>query len=748
MIKYPLFSLLLLLLLFACKSETDFIKLVEDQNSSYNILVSEKADSITNYAARELKNYFYKIAQVEIDIIHDKQEENKCIYVGKESITDADILSELDTLGEDAFLIKTIGDDVFIAGNDGKSNVYAVYTFIEEYLDCRLLSISEEFVPESKNIRITMPDKTYIPAFSFRRTLFPGLNDQKYRYWHKIEQLDEWGSFVHTFHRLIPPEKYYKSHPEYFSLIGGRRLSDAQLCLSNPEVINTLKENLGKEIEKKPTKKYWSVSQNDCINFCECDNCKAMYEKYVNISGAYIYMANEIARAFPDKHISTLAYQFTRSAPENIRPLENVNIMFCSIECNRSMPLASDERSKAFVKDMEDWAALTDNIFLWDYVVQFKNYLTPFPNFHVLQPNIQFFAENNVNMMFQQGSSRNWSDLSEMKQYLISKLMWDPDADADKIITDFLEKYYGPAAPFIRTYYESTHEALKAHEKEEFLNIYGFPSDYYDSYLTPELMNKYRGLMDQAEAAVKKDSMYLMRVWRARLPVDFAYLDISLNKNEGDLSFIDEKQALRQEMMQYLDRFVELSETTGITTINERNFQTSDYKKYALRKLERMTQKNKAKGKELKLLTTHSELYPVGGVNALTDGLFGDLDFNNNWLGFQGHDMIAEIDLLESQEIKSVSMNFLKAVNSWVFLPVVVTVEKSMDGVKYDKIASLKGDISDQNYLVKSIPFNFNFKPVEARYLKIKAISMKECPEWHRGYGNPSWIFIDELIVE
>ncbi len=107
---------------------------------------------------------------------------------------------------------------------------------------------------------------------------------------------------------------------------------------------------------------------------------------------------------FPDKIISTLAYQYTRSAPKKVKPLPNVNIMLCSIECNRSMPIAKDPSSASFVKDIKDWTKLTGNILIWDYVVQFRNYISPFPNLRVLQPNLAFFADNGCRLMFQQGS--------------------------------------------------------------------------------------------------------------------------------------------------------------------------------------------------------------------------------------------------------------------------------------------------------------------------------------------------------
>ena len=156
-----------------------------------------------------------------------------------------------------------------------------------------------------------------------------------------------------------------------------------------------------------------------------------------------IWFVNKVAAEFPDKIISTLAYQYTRSAPKNIKPASNVNIMFCSIECNRSRSLATDSLSASFRKDAEDWCALTDNIFMWDYVVQFRNMVSPFPNLRVLQPNIQYFRDKGMKMMFQQGTGGNNSEFYELRQYLIAKLLWNPDADVDALMDDFLQGYYG-----------------------------------------------------------------------------------------------------------------------------------------------------------------------------------------------------------------------------------------------------------------------------------------------------------------
>lgn len=737
------------LLISGCNKQIPSINLTKNNQSSYEIIVSNDADTLTYFAAKELKDFIEKVSNVTLSINKTPQNKTGSIIIGKGMVNKEEI--RLDTLSDDGFLIQIKEGEILLAGRNSKSTLYAVYTFLEEYTGCRMFTPTEYYIPQQHSLQIPIGTKVYEPDFLLRKLNFSDHEFKRYKLWNKLEDLEDWGSFVHTFHELIPPDKYFDIHPEYFSLVRGHRLKDGQLCLSNPETIHTLIENLRFSIEKNPDKTYWSVSQNDCFNYCECRGCKAMYDKYESISGAYIHMANEIAKEFPDKQISTLAYNLTRSAPKNIVPLSNVNIMFCSIECNRSMPLLEDSRSADFVKDMKDWNALTSNIFAWDYVVQFKNFLTPFPNFYALQPNLHFFHDHGVNIMFEQGSGGNWSDMNELKQYLLAKLMWDTDADVEYIINDFITKYYGKAASHIRSYFNLTHQTLKEHEKTERLDIYGYPSDYLDSYLALDKLKAYKNIMDMAEAVVKNDSLYLKRVQRARLAVDFAYLDIALNKGWGDISFLEilnDSVCIRQDMLDYLDRFTRNSEYTGGIHINERLFRTEAYRDYALNKLRRMTTPNLAKGKKIEVLSTYSQKYPVGGGKALNDGVVGELDYHQKWLGFEGDDMIVLVDLEKKQAVNRVSVNFLKAINSWTFLPIKVTVEGSVNGVSFTTLGAKETTDKDRGFLVKSVPYSISFDPVQTRYVRVKATSVKQCPEWHRGYGNPSWLFADELIME
>ncbi|MDP1974138.1 MAG: DUF4838 domain-containing protein, partial [Sediminibacterium sp.] len=178
----------------------------------------------------------------------------------------------------------------------------------------------------------------------------------------------------------------------YFALMGNKRIID-QLCLTNPDVYDLTVKTLKEEMTKQPEKKLWSVSQGDNFSYCQCDACAKIIADEASAAGPIIHFVNKVAAQFPDKIISTLAYQYSRKAPKHIKPANNVQIMLCTIELNRSKAIENDSLSVSFLKDITDWGKISQNIYLWDYTVNFSHHITPFPNLHTLQKNIQFFTK-------------------------------------------------------------------------------------------------------------------------------------------------------------------------------------------------------------------------------------------------------------------------------------------------------------------------------------------------------------------
>lgn len=686
----------------------------------------------------------------------------------------------LDTLGPDGYILQSDGRRFLIAALTEQGLRYGCNAFLERLFGVRMYVPGMTTIPETKRISADAFSLAEKPAFAFREIHGPAArSDEEYRAWHALDLHDEvygQGGWVHTFSKMVPPSVYFANHPEYFSLVGGMRVPDGQLCLSNPEVLKVLTANLNEFWSVQPEAKAWSVSQNDTYKPCECSACRRLDSLYGGPSGTMIWFVNQVAAAFPDREISTLAYQYTRHAPVNIKPAHHVTVVLCTIECDRGAPI--EKRDPGFVKDLSDWSRLTSNLLIWDYVVQFRNYLDPFPNFDVIQPNLQLFRKYGARQMFQQASGNSWSDMIELKQYLIARLLWNPDADARRITDDFLQGYYGAGAPYIRRYLDLMAKSLM--DSDGRLGIYGFPFDGYKTYLTPELISQYESLWDQAEEAVTRSPGHPVtptqnpdltqpvsgtwspasRVRKSRLPLLYARLDISLHEADPSMSWFtmrDGERTVDPGMTALLDTFVVRCDRFGITTLDENGTTPESYRASIRAWLEKSLAPNIASGVRypasgirhcVTLTTPASEKYPVGGADALVDGLFGLNDYHFNWLGFEGNDMDAVIDLGDLKPVKEVSASFLQFNQAWIFLPTAVEFSVSVDGKAFSEPLSVPAADPAQKTGSFMQEYRATFRGETVRYVKVRANSLKVCPPWHGGHGQPCWIFCDEVVVE
>ena len=732
------------------------ITLVRNGTSAYSIVVPRHATEAESLAAAELQSYVVRISGARLPVVADSPAApgRHLVIVGKTRETPRLIpQAMLDTLQDDGYAIISSGKTLALCGGAGKGTLYAVYTLLEDCLGCRNYSAAVTVVPRTRTIALPALKTSFNPRFRFREIHYLNAMDRAYSDWHKLQSLadqeKEWGMWVHTFGRLLPASEYFASHPEYFALSGGRRIPGGQLCLSNPDVYALLTSRLGAMMERNPGARIWSVSQNDNANECQCDACRALNAKFGGSSGTVLDFVNRVAARFPDRNISTLAYWYTRGAPSHVTPAPNVNIMFCSIECNRSKPIPTDPTSASFRKDLQDWSRLTNDMLVWDYVVQFRNLVSPFPNLRVLQPNIRYFADKGVRMMFQQGCGANVGEFGELRTYMIAKLLWNPDVDINRVMDDFLNGYYGAAGSFIRRYIDTMHDALANSGKQ--LGIYGYPYDAIDGYLSPRLMNVYSRLFDDAERAVRHQPGILERVKNARLPLEFAILDIALHDPAPELSFFDKQGTawtVRPSMRTRLEAFVTQANKAGIRRLEERGTSPDEYRASVEQMLHPVLEGDLALGKPVRLLTQASEKYPSRGGAALTDGLHGPNDYHCNWLGFEGEHMDAIIDLERPVPVHSISAGFLQNWDSWVWLPLNVDFSVSTDGTTFTSVASLPEAVPDTVAGAFTKVVEAGFPPVEARYVRVSARSRLTCPDWHIGAGGKSWMFVDEIEVK
>ncbi len=155
------------------------------------------------------------------------------------------------------------------------------------------------------------------------------------------------------------------------------------------------------------------------------------------------------------------------------------------------------------------------------------------------------------------------------------------------------------------------------------------------------------------------------------------------------------------------------------------------------------------KGKyAIAISSSYARQYSATGPVTLVDGWNADVkDFHKDWLGFEGKNMEAVIDLGTEKSFSKVTASFLKNHGAWIFLPVKLTVFISNDGKDFQLLGDVVEPVPQEQEENERKLMALN-KASKARYIKVIAESIGRCPSWHPGDGGKAWIFADELTVE
>lgn len=543
----------LMLLVLACPhadpSAPARLLLADSGKALAPILVHKSATPAEFHAAQELARFLQEITGAPfpvtaIDAAPTGQ--GPTIRVGPGAAAGLVTPEEIARLGPEGTLIRTRGDTLVLAGGPPRGTLYAVYSFLDNPLGCRWFTPDVSRIPKQSRLELSPLDRTFVPRLEQRALDYPHARNPDWAARNHVNgnhaRLDArhggkiaYGPFVHTFDSILNPKDHFAQHPEYFSEVNGKRMAGrTQLCVTNPDVQRIAIDTVRRWMKQHPDATIFSVSQNDWYNFCTCPECARIAKEEGAQVGPYLRLVNAVADAvrdeFPGKAVDTLAYQFTRQPPAHTVPRPNVIVRLCSIECCFSHPLAypGDKENAAFASDLRRWGRLSDRLYIWDYVINFGHALMPFPNLYVLRPNIQFFLDNGVKGIYEESCYfTKGGELAELRAYLLARTLWDPATDTDQAIDEFLDGYYGTAAPALRRYIDLIHG--KAKMDAAHFHIFDGPKP---DFFTDDLVTRAESLFDQAEKAAADKPAVLHRVQVARLPITYVRIHHLLRKKD------------------------------------------------------------------------------------------------------------------------------------------------------------------------------------------------------------------------
>jgi hypothetical protein len=541
-------SLLLFLIAGAAGSASDVTPLVENGQARAGIVLASDATAAERTAAAELADHIEQItgAKLHVGSEADPRTEGLIIHLGwTVAARRAGITPE--RLGPEEWRIKTIEHGLVLTGGRPRGTLYAVYHFLEDVAEVHWWTPWETFVPRRASLVVPPQDRQGRPAFRYRDVYMVYGNDggrfasrnRLNRQGDEAITAEHGGSrdygppyHVHTFYRTVPPEQFFKAHPEWFSLVDGKRVAEGgQLCLTNPELRRFYRRRLLEMIteSKKAAREarvlppeVFSISQNDCYGACQCDSCQALAKAEESEAGPILdfvnYLADAVRMEYPEVMLDTLAYQYSDKPPKSIRPRDDVIVRLCDTESNIGRPITHPE-NRLFHDRLLRWSAIAGNLRIWDYAVTYGPYSGfPMPTVQTYADDFRFYLQHNVEGVFTELEYPLVTDLRDLKLWVMIKLLEDPAQDTDRLVRTFTDGYYGLAGEAIREYQALVSGAFR--ERPAFLGMNA--GLLTATYLNLDFMLQASACFDRAEQAVRADPVLLRRVRHARLALDRA----------------------------------------------------------------------------------------------------------------------------------------------------------------------------------------------------------------------------------
>jgi hypothetical protein len=462
-------------------------------------------------AALVLQRYLKKISGAEVPVVGEaalkpQDARDKALVL----VGDGQRVRELGLsrkgLPPEGFLLKTAGNRVVILGGDdgGRRGTYfGALAFLERSLGVRWLMPFEvgEVVPRQKTVTVGPLDFRDSPKLFVRHIrnsydngalgerMKPYSGDEK-RHGELARQAGEWYqlqrlAFGVRINGAHADEGFYqahgKAHPEWFALqpddrrfVPERGVGYAKLCVSNTALIDQKVKDALDELKKNPGLESVAVSPNDGSDwgYCMCKDCKGWddprgqkftfrptYEtpsfEYVALSDRYARFYSEVAervcKEYPKVLVVGMAYGTYTPAPLRTKVHPNVVIEYVG-----GAPWQDDRDRAADRKNLIGWGKAGAQLAWRPNWMRQEGYPITYP--HKLAEDIKDYYKAGLRFGDFDTFVNDWG-AGGLNCYVLARLLWDPEQDVDRLIGDYCQKGFGPAAPALKRYFARLEEA-------------------------------------------------------------------------------------------------------------------------------------------------------------------------------------------------------------------------------------------------------------------------------------------------
>jgi len=446
--------------------------------------------------AKELQAYIQKISGARLPIIGDDTPfgGNK-ILVGESRYT-RELGIDAAKMTGDSYVIRSFPGRLALVGHDEKLTVSrpdsystqnwssimveggvktekkgtlnAVYAFLQDYCGIRWFMPGDlwEYIPQKRDMEVAELNITGKP---YRLQVNDLDREGKWKRFFKLS-IAKWsdrnycgksaGAFVcdacHTWQNLIPAEKYYDSHPEWFAMKNGKRIKAKSLCVSNKEMWAEALKNL--KLIYDQGFEMVALLQSDGYQRCQCPNCEALDEYRDNVGYSvpgkpadriwifHDYLAREIQKAYPGQKVIIYSYGPTGELPVKIPKLsDNVRIEMCQTD-------------KASLERWKQYHHPPYSAFIYWFLAEQRNNLPQ--SYDYIAGELKGLTTYGVDAFWFCGGGARWG-LNGPIYYMMTRLMRDPNQDPKAILQEFCGDLFGKAAVPMHSYFTALYRGAQ-----------------------------------------------------------------------------------------------------------------------------------------------------------------------------------------------------------------------------------------------------------------------------------------------
>ncbi|MBN2583734.1 MAG: DUF4838 domain-containing protein [Planctomycetes bacterium] len=510
------------------------LTLVDKGRSDYVVVLDDNASRSEKWAAQEFIDHVEKMSGVRLAMAAPEAAlPAKAVLIGAERLAASLGVKKDSSLGDEGFVIRTVGDRLVIAGGKQRGTMYGVYTFLE-HLGCRWWTPSESTIPSLKTIVMGPLDIRQTPKLQTRNIMYAeGHNPANHLWyvrnklngigWNEIDERYGGGSLSAGLQAHCSIDYVESSveemKPEMWALVKGSRTHD-EICPTNSDVIKATVKSMAKTYRENPGTPYLVLAHEDNDAACQCETCSALAEREGR-SAIWWHFVNKVAerlaKEVPGARIQSGAYGWSRPPLKTMKLQPNIIVRFAPIESDYAHPLAdaSNPENAKVKEDITAWSRVAPAMMIWTYVGNRAHYLMPNPDLDSLVPNIKFFADHKAIGITEQGTHVGaGTEFVPLRMWVQARALWNPDADGKALIAEFLEAYYGPAASAVAEYIDIMHRYGREHNYH-----LGRVTRMNAPFLQPEIIAEAEELLRKADGAAKGNPDFERRVRHAHMPI-------------------------------------------------------------------------------------------------------------------------------------------------------------------------------------------------------------------------------------